>query len=149
MKFRILIFGIGLLCLAACKKDTTANSSTTGGTFKFDIAGVHRSFKVPQLKLEIDSSPAKQKVLNIITGDTALPQVRFSITDGTFAYNTNYFVTGTYPPLIADTACADTGKISYCLGFFMVYTDTGAGQVGTFAANDSLSLLTVVSSSGS
>jgi hypothetical protein len=99
--------------------------------------------------LEIDSSPAKQKVLNIITGDTALPQVRFSITDRTFAYNTNYFVTGTYPPLIADTACADTGRISYCLGFSMVYTDTGAGQVGTFAANDSVSLLTVVSNSGS
>ena len=144
MKLKYLLLSFIIMAFAGCKKETPA--TVQPGIFSFDFEGAHHSFNVDSLKLQVvDTGANKGKYLSIYTGNNSLPQVLLTITDRTNNYAANCFSPGPYASLAANAVCHDSIQSGFCVGFFMQYTDTGVGKVGLFAANDSVSVLTLTS----
>jgi hypothetical protein len=146
MKLKTLVILAVISGFASCKKDTAP--VTQPSVFSFDFEGTHHSFALGQLQLQvIDTGASKGKYLSINTGNSAFPQVQFSLADRSNNYNANCFSTGPYPSLAGNAVCHDSVVSGFCVGFFMQYVDTGIGKVGLYAANDSVSLLTLITCS--
>ena len=144
MKIKFLLAVLIILTIASCKKDST--TTTHAAVFSFDIDGQHRSFNMGQLQLQvIDTGAAKGKYLSLNTGNGALPQVQFNITDRSQGYSTSCFSPGPYTAFTSNPLCNDSIATNFCVGFYMQYTDTGVGRVALYATNDSVSLLTLTS----
>ena len=148
MKVTYLFTCLFILSIASCKKDSTPAAQPA--VFSFDFEGVHHSFSLQQLQLQvIDTGSAKGRYLSFNTGNSALPQVQFTIIDRSAGfYSANCFSTGPYPSLAGNIACHDSIPSNFCVGFFMQYVDTALGRVGLYARNDSVSILNLTSCTG-
>ena len=147
MRITYLLVAFIFLGLAGCKKDTS--QATPPAIFSFDFNGQHRSFNMTQLTLQIiDTGAAKGKYLSFKTDAGSLPRVQFTLADRSPDYNAECFSVGPYPSIVANSLCNGNSHSAFCVGFYMQYIDTGIGQVGLYAVNDSLSYLTLASCTG-
>ncbi len=144
MKLGYLFIAFTMFCFASCKKDNTPKAQPA--IFSFDFEGVHHSYTLSQLQLQvIDTGAAKGKYLTLSNGNSALPKVQFTISDRTNNYGATCFSTGPYSALSSNALCNDSIQSNFCVGFFMQYIDTGVGKVGLYAISDSVSSLTLAS----
>lgn len=147
MKTTYLFAAILILILAGCKKDTS--TTTHPAVFSFDFNGQHHSYNLDTLQLQVIYTGAnKGKYLTFYSGNAALPQVVFTLSDRSAGYSSNCFSTGPYPGLASNPLCHDSVPSNFCVGFFMQYTDTGVGTLGLYSAIDSTSSLMLSSCSG-
>ncbi len=144
---RYLLAALLMISIAACKKDPSQTTPTA--VFSFDISGQHRTFNMSQITLQvIDTGAAKGKYLSFNNGSGTLPKVQFTLADRSPDYQSDCFSVGPYPSLAANSLCNGNSPSDFCVGFYMQYIDTGVGQLGLFAVNDSTSSFTLTSCTG-